>query len=234
VCVQADPETGKVNQKYVWERQIRNACPHQLPSGARLAAYTLATHMNPNGLCFVGAARLAKGMGKSIRTAKRAKTDLIRLGWVELTNEGDREADGSFMASSFFALLPVLPPCQQCREGQEPSVTDDPTSCHPGPQVGSPVTLGSDASDPTLVTPVTLGRVVGGPITDPQQISRSVSDQDQTKNKSGTDTRSAASWRSPSPPISGHHKKMKAKGVVTLREESKPRSGSTQTPRNFS
>lgn len=111
-----NPETGKVNEKFMWEHEIRNSCPHQLSGGARLAAYVLATHMNQDGLCFVGAARLAKGMGKSMRAAKRAKADLIHLGWVEITNNGDRRSDGSFKASSFYALHPVLPPCHQCQQ----------------------------------------------------------------------------------------------------------------------
>ncbi len=102
------------NQKFRWERYLRNACPCQLPNPARLAAYVLATHMNEFGECYITVARLAKGMGAQERWARKAKKQLVELGWVGILNPGERRSDGGFMRSEFRALFPAQEVCAKC------------------------------------------------------------------------------------------------------------------------
>jgi hypothetical protein len=205
MSVAPNPKTGKENERFVWERQIRNACKHQLPSGARSAAYALSTHMDINGLCFVGAARLAKGMGKSITTAKRAKRALIDLGWVEITNGGDVRADGGFMASTFHALSPVLSPCQECFD---PSSADATIPDHSRHQVVASTLPDSGVNATNLVAPTLPGSSANATETDHRTDWLSPSDQEQTQNRPKNRLAKPAN-----PSIPDHPKKMsKGKG----------------------
>jgi hypothetical protein len=152
------------NRKFMWEREIRNSCRHQLPSPARTAAYVLATHMNPEGECFIGAARLAKGMGVSERTAKRAKRQLKGLGWVLIQNEGERKADGSYATTIYRAN--DASPCRICHQEVTP-VTPGSDNLSPGSDNLSP---GSDTGVTRVVSRLSPGSDTGGPITDQEQI----------------------------------------------------------------
>lgn len=170
------------NRKFMWECEIRNSCRHQLPSPARTAAYVLATHMNPEGECFIGAARLAKGMGVSERTAKRAKHQLKGLGWVLIQNEGERKADGSHATTIYRAFWSDNPsPCRICHQVVTP-VT-------PG---GDTLTLGGDTGDTRGVTELSLGGVTGGPLTDQEPIwpkaHQSIADQGTGPSRFSTDS----------------------------------------------
>ncbi len=169
------------NQKFMWERKIRNSSPHQLPSPARTAAYVLATHMNPDGVCFIGAARLAKGMGVSERTAKRAKRQLIDLGWVQILNDGERKSDGSFATSVYRAL--GADPSSQSEDTLAQS--EEPRGgriCH---QVVTPVTPGSDTARRGGSGTGAPGSDTGGPRTGPLQIS---AEAVSNRNRLGTDS----------------------------------------------
>jgi hypothetical protein len=86
-----------MNEKSVWVRQIRDdACLHQLPSSARLAALVLGTYMNEDGECQVTVKTLAKGMGKDTRTAIRAKKQLVDMGWLEILQAGGGSEIGRY------------------------------------------------------------------------------------------------------------------------------------------
>ncbi len=112
--VSVPEQDDDTNQKFRWERYLRNACPCQLPNPARLAAYVLATHMNEFGECYITVARLAKGMGAQERWARKAKKQLVELGWVGILNPGERRSDGGFMRSEFRALFPAQEVCAKC------------------------------------------------------------------------------------------------------------------------
>lgn len=90
---------------YEWRDAIRSS---ELKPTLRAVARAMTDYMDTDTgeHAFAGPARLAKDTGLSVKTIKRARAELVELGWLRLVRRGGTTRDGTRSSNEYAASFP--------------------------------------------------------------------------------------------------------------------------------